>query len=95
MHKSLTATAARKQFYDVIDTAAHPGVSIIITHQGLPKVVVMSFDEYEGWQETLDIMSDPDPTLGRDIKKGIKEMKSGKRLKGVVTLGALKKKLKL
>ena len=43
----------------------------------------------------LDIMSDPDPTLGRDIKKGIKEMKSGKRLKGVVTLGALKKKLKL
>ena len=55
----MTATQARKQFYKVIDAAEHPGVSVVITHDGLPKVVVMSFEEYEGWQETFNIMSDP------------------------------------
>ena len=94
MKKSMTATEARKNFYAVINAAEHPGVSVVITHEGLPKVVVMSFEEFEGWQETFDIMSDPDPTLAKDIREGIKEMKSGKRPKGTISLDALKKKLK-
>ena len=95
MNKSMTATEARKNFYAVIKTAERPGVSITITHDGIPKIVVMSFEEFEGWQETLEIMADPDPTLERDILEGIKELKSGKRPKGTIHLDALKKKLKL
>lgn len=53
MKKFMTATEVRKHFYTVIDEAQHPGVAIAITHKGLPKVVVMSFEEYEGWQETI------------------------------------------
>lgn len=95
MNKHMTATEARKRFFDVIETAEHPGVAVVITLEGLPKVVVMSFEEFEGWQETMEIMSDPDPSLDRDIRAGIKEMKSGKRAKGTVSLDALKKELKL
>ncbi len=36
-----------------------PGVSIVITYEGQPKGVLMSIDEFEGWMETFDIMSDP------------------------------------
>ena len=89
----MTATEARKKFYEVIETAKHPGFPVIITHNGLPKVVVLSFEEFEGWQETMEIMSDP--SLDKDIRAGIKELKSGKRSKGTVSLASLKKRLKL
>lgn len=95
MSKFMTATEARKRFYEVIDEAEHPGVSVAITHEGIPKVVIMSFEEYEGWLETMEIMTDPDPTLHKDIMEGIRELKSGKRPKNTISLEALKKKLKL
>ena len=91
MDKHMTATEARKNFYAVIDAAGHPGVSVVITHAGLPKVVVMSFEEFEGWQETMEIMADPD--LSKDIIKSMKQLKEGK-LK-TVRYDALKKSLKL
>ena len=95
MNTFMTATSARKNFYSVISKAEHPGTVVAITHEGIPKVVVMSYEEYEGWQETMDILSDTDPTLRKDILEGIQEMKSGKRSKDTVTLEVLKKKLKL
>lgn len=76
MNKCITATEARKRFYDVIDAAEHPGVSVVITHEGIPKVVVMSFEEYEGWQETFDIMSDP--ILSKELVKALKNRKKEK-----------------
>lgn len=89
MNKFMTATEARKHFYAVIDAAEHPGVIVAITHEGTPKVVVMSFEEYEGWQETMEIMSDP--ALDADIQEGMRQMKAGE----VVDLATVKKRLKL
>ncbi len=91
----MTATEARKHFFEVIDQAEHPGVAVAITHEGIPKVVVMSFEEYEGWQETMQIMFDSDRSLDKDIRAGIKEMKSGKKPRGTISLAALKKELRL
>ncbi len=88
MSKCITATEARKNFYDVIDVAEHPGASIVITHDGIPKVVVMSFEEFEGWQETFDIMSDSE--LSRDIVKALKNPP-----KNTVPWEEVKKKLRL
>ncbi|MFH0851682.1 MAG: type II toxin-antitoxin system Phd/YefM family antitoxin [Candidatus Peregrinibacteria bacterium] len=78
MNKCITATEARKNFYAVIDAAEHPGVSVVITHEGIPKVVVMSFEEFEGWQETFDIMSDP--VLSKEL---VKDLKNSKKEKGI------------
>lgn len=89
MNKFMTATEARKNFYAVIDAAGHPGVAVAITHEGTPKVVVMSFEEYEGWQETMEIMADP--SLDTDIQEGIRQMKAGE----VVDFEDVKKRLKL
>ncbi len=95
MNKYMTATQGRKNFYTVLKTIQTPGVSVIITHEGQPKGVFMSFEEFEGWMETMEIMSDPDPTLEKDILKGIRQMESGKRSKDTISYDALKKKLKL
>ena len=74
----MTATDARKHFYAIIDAAKHPGVAVTITHEGIPKVVVMSFEEFEGWQETFDIMSDP--VLSKDIVRALQNKKKGKAI---------------
>ncbi len=88
----MTATEARKKFYDVIETAKQPGVFVVITHDGLPEAVVMSFEDFEGWRETMEIRSDR--SLDRDIRKGIREMKSG-IYTDTMDLKDFKKKLKL
>jgi len=93
MNKFMTATEARKNFYAVIDEAEHPGVAVAITHEGTPKVVVMSFEEYEGWQETMEIMSDSE--LDKELEEAVKDMKAGKLHKNTVSLNTTKKRLKL
>lgn len=69
--KSTTATNARKNLFLLIEQASKPGSSVTITHEGIPKVIMMSTEEFEGWQETLDIMSDPE--LMKDILAGLKD----------------------
>ena len=70
----MTATAARKNFFKLLNTAKRPGMAVTITHRGLPEVVVMSFDEFEGWMETLEISSDQN--LVKDIREALKEKKT-------------------
>lgn len=72
---SLTATSARKNFFEIIKKTKD-GKTYTITVNGIPNVVMMSAEEFEGWQETLEIMSDPE--LMKDIEEGIKDVKKGK-----------------
>lgn len=59
MTKTVTASNARNNFFAMLKEIETPGVSIVITYEGQPKGVLMSVDEFEGWMETLDIMSHP------------------------------------
>lgn len=69
--KSVSATNARRQLFDLIEQAGKPGSFVSITHRDLPNVVLMSLDEFEGWVETMEIMSDPQ--LIKDIQEGVKD----------------------
>ena len=89
----MTITEARKNLYAVVDEAEHHGVAIAITHNGTPKVVVMSFEEYEGWQETMEIMADRE--LDKELEEAMKEMKAGNLHKDTVSFEKAKKRLKL
>ncbi len=71
----LSATNARRDFFKLIQMAQQPGSQITITVDGEPKVTMLSYDDYEGLMETLEIMSDPE--LVKGIKQGIKEMNQG------------------
>lgn len=89
MTTTLPATKARKQFFKLIKAADQPGTTITITVEGEPKVVMMSVEEFEGWQETLEILSDR--KLTKNIKEALTDLKKGK----VYSLEEVKKKLKL
>jgi antitoxin YefM len=50
----------------------------ILTHRGVPQAVVMSYEEYEGWLETLEILSDRG--FARGLRKAREEARRGRLL---------------
>jgi antitoxin YefM len=88
----MTATQGRKHFYDLLKKTGQSGFVVAITHEGVPKMVAMSFDQYETLMEQLEILSDPE--LDKEVRAAARRAKSGKRLIGTVTLEQLKKELR-
>lgn len=72
----IPANEARANFYQILDEAADKFRQFTVTLRGKSRVVIMAAEEFEGWMETLEIMSDK--KLMADIKKGMSELKSGK-----------------
>jgi len=82
---SLTVSEAKSHLPELIRKADRGYQAFIITKNGLPKAVLMSYDELEGLLETLDITRDK--KLVKSIRKSLKEADSGK----VVAFSKIKK----
>lgn len=72
----LSVTEARNNFFKITDHIQKSGAHFTLTEYGRPKVVVMSANEFESWQETLEVIRDF-PDLDKDIKEAEKDYKSG------------------
>lgn len=72
---TLSATKARANFYELIDKVATSGKSVGITKKGETKVVLMSAEELESLEETMEILSDK--KLMAAIRRGEKEIEEG------------------
>ena len=88
MTRTLPITKARQQLPTLVANANKKMDEYIITVNGVPAAVLMSIAEYESWQETNEIMSDP--KLMRAIKEGEEDIKKGR----YITFEQLKKDLK-
>lgn len=73
---TLTITEAKARFLELIRNSDKRLERFLITKQGKPAAVVMSADEFEGWLDTLEIMSDK-RTL-EEIRKAKREIEQGK-----------------
>lgn len=73
---SLTVSEAKSHLPELIRKADRGYQAFIITKNGLPKAVLMSYDELEGLLETIDISRDK--KLVRSLKKSLKEANAGK-----------------
>ena len=76
MIKTLPITEARAKLPQLVARAKKVMDEYIITVKGRPGAVLMSFDQYESWKETKEILLDK--KLMRDIRQGEKEIKEGK-----------------
>lgn len=74
--KSIKVTDAKKHLLEIIRDADESFERYCITKNGEPKVILMSVDDYEGWLETLELMSSKDALT--EIKKARKELDAGK-----------------
>ncbi len=73
---TISATNARANFYDLIDQVSKSGKRVGITNKGETKVVLMSIDELESWEETNEILADK--KLMKDLRQSEKEIAEGK-----------------
>lgn len=86
MTKTVTATEARKNFFGLLDFASKPGATVRIVFQKHPPIMLLSESEFDGWMETLEIMSDAD--LIKQIREGEEDMRAGRG----ISLEAFEKK---
>jgi len=74
---TLPISEARKKIFGIAKKVQKPATRYTLTEKGKPKVVIMSAEEFESWQETLEITKNF-PNLEKDIKKAEREYKKGK-----------------
>lgn len=84
---TLPISQARSIIFDIAEQVQKPGAYYTLTEKGLPKAVIMSAEEFESWQETLEVMQEF-PDLKNDIKETERDFKKGK-YKTYVTLEQL------
>ena len=55
----ITYTALRENLAKVMDEVCDAGSHVIVTRQNARPVVVMSYEEFRGWEETLHLLRSP------------------------------------
>ena len=76
---TLPISEARKKIFKIAEKVQKPATRYTLTEKGKPKAVIMSAEEFESWQETLEVMREF-PDLEKDIKKAEREYKRGNYL---------------
>lgn len=72
----MPASVARANFYQMLEEAGEEMRQFTIVPRNKPPLVIMSVAEFEGWQETLEIMSDK--KLVARLKQAKKDLADGK-----------------
>lgn len=70
-----TVTEAKSHFLELIRAAEERSGRFIITRSGKPAAVLMNADEFEGWLETLTLVSDP--KVKAELQESLRELKRG------------------
>jgi prevent-host-death family protein len=75
MAKTVPARELRSHLAEVLDDVARRREHVTITRRGRPAAVLVPADEYEGLEESAEILSDP-ATL-EAIRMGLEEFATG------------------
>ena len=76
MIKTIPVSEARQSLPGLIARMRKLMERVIITRKGKPEAVLMGFEEYESWIETLELMSRPETMKG--IREGLADLKAGR-----------------
>lgn len=74
--KTLSLSDAKARLSRVVDDVARRDERISITRNGTPAAVMLSADDYESLNATLEILSDPE--FAADVRRGLRSLKRGK-----------------
>ena len=86
----LPVTEARSRFLSLVKEAGAGFARYVITYRGKPAAVMIGFDEFEGWLETLEIARSP--SWRRALAQAAREERSGRRLSLDEVVGKKKRK---
>ena len=73
---TLSLSEARKKFFEIAEAVQKPDTYYLLTENGRPKAVMMSAEEFESWEETLEVMREF-PDLKKDVQEVERDLSSG------------------
>ena len=73
--KTLSLSEVKAKLSELVDEVESRDERIVITRKGRPAAVLVSQDDLDSWQETLEITSDP--ALMTAIRRGIRQIARG------------------
>jgi len=76
--KTLSLSEAKMKLSELVERVHSTDEEIVITKNGRPAAVLVSPDDFEGWKETIEIVSSPD--FADEIRKGLTALKKGTKL---------------
>lgn len=74
---TLPISEARKKIFKIAEKVQKPATHYTLTEKGKPKAVVMSAEEFESWQEALEVVRDF-PDLDKTIKEVDRDVRTGR-----------------
>lgn len=75
---TLPVTQARGRFLSMVKEAGAAFSRYVITYRGKPEAVMLGYEEFEGWLETLEIAASP--SWKKALAQAAREDRAGKRL---------------
>lgn len=73
--KTLPLSEVKARLSQLVDEVESRDERVVITRKGRPAAVLISQDDLESWQETLDITSDR--ALMTEVRRGIRQVARG------------------
>ncbi len=73
---TIPISEARKRIFEIAEEVQKPGNYYTLTEKGRQKAVLMSAEDFESWQETMEVMREF-PDLKERVKKAEQEFKKG------------------
>lgn len=77
MAKILPISDVKARLPELVTGVAEREDQVIVTRNGKPAAMLVSYAEYESLKETLDVLSDPE--LMRQIRHSLAEIAAGKK----------------
>jgi len=74
--KTFPLSDAKNRLSRIVNDVTERDEQVMITRNGRPAAVVISPEEFESWQATIDILSDPD--LMAQLQRSKKAMRRAK-----------------
>ena len=73
--KTLSLSEVKAKLSELVDEVESRDERIVITRKGRPAAVLVSQDDLDSWQETLEITSDR--ALMTEFRRGIRQIQRG------------------
>ncbi len=72
----IAVSSAKARLLEILRKIEEQHGKVVITKNGLPKAVLINYEDFEGLLETIDILSDAEMMKG--IKKGLQDIRAGR-----------------
>lgn len=76
MARTVPFTEARASLSELLDEVQAVQDHVVITRNGKPVAVLMSMDEWESWEETLEVLSDEETMAA--LKRSEEDVAAGR-----------------